>query len=377
MAEKFTVSTAVLDWVIGQMSAQAANPKYLEEVKSWKEQTKSPTFSRLEAVSSHIHIPIGYFFLDTPPEEDIPLLKFRTVANATSDNPSRELIDTINSMENIVDWMRENLRAEGFEPNQFAGKMKGENNPQALAAFIREILEIDTDWFRHAANAAESFKTLREKISNCGIIVMMNGIVGSNTHRNLELNEFRAFTIMDDYAPLIFINGKDSDNGRLFSLLHEFAHVCLGIDNLFNAEYGSGVIFDATEQLCNAAAAEVLVPKKLFLQEWKELSGDIERLAAYFRCSTIVIARRALDADYISQDEYNQIEQEAIENYLASRHSSSDGGNFYSTQRTRLDARFFHLLLDSIAQGRTQYTEAFRLTSMSRKTFEHFAGESL
>ena len=126
MAEKFTVSTAVLDWVIGQMSAQAANPKYLEEVKSWKEQTKSPTFSRLEAVSSHIHIPIGYFFLDTPPEEDIPLLKFRTVANATSDNPSRELIDTINSMENIVDWMRENLRAEGFEPNQFAGKMKRE-----------------------------------------------------------------------------------------------------------------------------------------------------------------------------------------------------------------------------------------------------------
>jgi len=34
---------------------------------------------------------------------------------------------------------------------------------------------------------------------------MMNGIVRGNTHRPLDVNEFRAFTIIDEYAPLIFM----------------------------------------------------------------------------------------------------------------------------------------------------------------------------
>lgn len=33
----------------------------------------------------------------------------------------------------------------------------------------------------------------------------MSGIVGNNTHRPLSIDEFRAFSITDDYAPLIFI----------------------------------------------------------------------------------------------------------------------------------------------------------------------------
>ena len=39
------------------------------------------------------------------------------------------------------------------------------------------------------------------------------------------LSEFRAFTLVDPYVPLIFINSCDTDNGKLFSLVHETAHI--------------------------------------------------------------------------------------------------------------------------------------------------------
>jgi len=62
----------------------------------------------------------------------------------------------------------------------------------------------------------------------------MNGVVRQNTHKKLNIKEFRAFTLIDDYAPLIFINSNDSQNGKLFSLLHEAVHIWLGISNFYN-----------------------------------------------------------------------------------------------------------------------------------------------
>ena len=35
------------------------------------------------------------------------------------------------------------------------------------------------------------------------------------------------FTLIDAYAPLIFINAADSESGRVFSLLHEFVHIVI------------------------------------------------------------------------------------------------------------------------------------------------------
>ena len=68
---------------------------------------------------------------------------------------------------------------------------------------------------------------------------MMSGIVGNNTHRPLDVEEFRALSVIDAYAPLIFINSNDSINGRLFSLLHEFSHICIGENSLFNDRYST------------------------------------------------------------------------------------------------------------------------------------------
>ena len=380
MAASITVSQSVLSWIIKQVQNSAIPSPCLPILNSWQN-GKTPTLHQIEAVSKKTHIPLGYFFLQNPPQEDVPLLQYRTVANAEFNNPSRELIDTIDNMEQIVDWTRNYMLGENSEKNSIVGMCKNESNFMKIASSIRTILGLTETWFDGASNVRESFNKLRGRISESGVIVMLNGVVKNNTHRPLELNEFRAFAMIDEYAPLIFINGADSPNGRLFSLLHEFTHICLGISSLYNVSfYGNYKADGKIEQICNAVSAEILVPSGIFndkYQYYKELtnsSNEIsKKLSSYFKCGSVVVARKALDFGLITKDEYKQISDDAIAKFREEKNIKTSGGNYYSTMETRLDSRFFSLVVDSVSQGKTQYSEAFALTNTNRNTFVKLA----
>jgi hypothetical protein len=65
----------------------------------------------------------------------------------------------------------------------------------------------------------------------------------------------------DGIAPLIFVNGADSQSAQIFTLAHERAHVWCGQDGLFNL-VGMKPADDRVEKYCNRVAAEFLVPKE-------------------------------------------------------------------------------------------------------------------
>jgi Zn-dependent peptidase ImmA (M78 family) len=277
-------------------------------------------------------------------------------------------------MEQIVDWTRDYLIAEGSENNPIVGKLKDETDIAVIAGYIRKVLGLSIDWFERTEN---SFNHLRSRMSEAGVIVMMNGVVRSNTHRPLNIEEFRAFTLIDTFAPLIFINATDSASGRLFSLLHEFAHVCLGVDNLFNDRYCNSHSVNNLETLCNAVAAEILVPASLFGSTWNTQSvrttsmGEIVgKVAHYFKCGRIIVARKALDSGRIGQSTYDEIVRDAIQDFHEQKQAKKDnGGHFYRTKGSRIDKRFLTFVVDSVSRGKTLYSEAFRLTDTNRHTF--------
>ena len=368
------VQPTIISWALSQTDEGKLGAKLLKNIKQWLEGTKTPTFKQIEDFSRKANIPLGYFFLQTPTDEKIELLEYRTIDSVELAKPSRDLIDTINEMERVQDWMREYRQDTGFDVLPLVGSLKELTESKQIAERIREDLGLEIDWFSNCKSMTDSFDFIRGRLENNGVVVMLNGIVGKNNHRTLSVDEFRAFAMVDEWAPLIFINSVDSQGAKIFSLFHEIAHIWIGVNDLYNDRRNSASV-KPLETLCNAVASELLVPVELFEDKWINCDeqGEKERirlLAKIFRCGEIVIARKALDANRINKEMYDEIVIEVIEAYrITKENKETNGGNYYNTVKTRLDGNFVRAICESIATGRTTFTEAYRLTNTSRKTF--------
>lgn len=368
------VHTAIIDWVLQNIHDEQMETKVLERLDAWKSGEKIPTLNQLEEMSRKTHIPFGYFFLQTPPQERFPLAEYRTLGSNGTKKFSRNLIDVLDQMTVIQDWMRDELKINGAEPLPFVGSTDIDAPLNETAQRIRHSLHLDTHWYKNGKTAEENFRRFRECLTRCGILVFTGGKVGANTRRPLDLQEFRAFTLVDSHVPLIFINTADTATGRLFSLLHETAHIFLGKNSLFDYAEWSNRKVRPLEQKCNAIAAELLVPEEDFQRIWNPaspLAQMTEDAAHYFLCSEAVILRRAYADGRIAREAYLRMmamQKERYQKAIAAKKKSS-GGDFYNTLLANLDHRFLTALNQSVLQGNTLDTEAYRLTGTNRQTY--------
>lgn len=252
------------------------------------------------------------------------------------------------------------------------------DSPEEVAADIRRTLDLQVHWNRSMDTWEEALRTLVRKIESAGILVMINGVVENNTHRPLDVEEFRGFALVDSHAPLIFINGTDAKAAQMFTLVHELAHLWLGKGGVSNLQ-GLIPAENDVEEFCNKAAAEFLVPAHEMAKEWKRMGAaekPFARLARSFKVSPVVAARRALDLNLITLPQYfkfyNAYKEEAAQRKAGSK---SGGGNFFLTLGTRLGKRFPAAIYSAAKEGKLAYREAYQLTGISGATFDRFGRE--
>ena len=348
-------------------------PRYSQ----WESGEAHPTLKQLETLARKTTTPFGYFFLAKPPEDRLPVPDFRTVADTGIRRPSPNLLETIHAMQRRQSWMRDFLVEEGADPFPFVGSAKVEDDFRVIAKDIRTTLGIDSDWARHQKTWSTALRSLRLAIENSGILIILNGIVGNNTSRKLDVNEFRGFVLCDAYAPLIFVNSADAKGAQMFTVAHELAHVWLGKEGVFDLQ-GLQPADDAVEQHCNQIAAEFLVPEdelRAFWNNAEEYDDAFQAVARRFKVSAIVGARRALDLGMIERPTFLAFYRDSIA-HDRRRKSSGDGGDFYANQGVRLGERFASAVVRAVKEGRLAYTEAYRLTGIRGRTFDRYA-ESL
>jgi len=376
---RVTVSPKVLDWALARSGTSLSDlePK-IRKIRHWRSGQEQPTLRQLETLARHTGTPLGYFFLDDPPIENMPIPYYRTVQAGKPPQPSLELLDTIYAMQRRQSWMREFLIEIGHDALQFVGSLRTNGTPEATAQCMRGILQVDEDWSSKHASWTEALRFLRESMEDAGIIVVVNGVVGNNTHRPLEVTEFRGFVLVDEYAPLAFVNGVDAKAAQMFTLAHELAHICYGSSAAFDLREVRSAD-DPIEQSCNKAAAEFLVPAKRMRDHWQGVLDDdrpFESIARLFKVSEIVAARRALDLGLITNKVFLEFYREYRGREQQTGSRKSQGGNFYATQNMRIGRTFASNVILAVKSDKLLYREAYRLTGLYGKTFERYA-ESL
>ncbi len=368
MATAVDVNPQVLRWArkrAGMETATLANrfPRYRE----WESGAARPTLRQLERLAGTVHASVGYFFLPEPPEEQLPIPDFRTVANKRSGRPSVNLLDTVYLCQQRQDWYRNFARMEGEDPLPFVGSATPAGSVKSTAAEMGAVLGFNLEERRSAATWSDALRRFIEQADALGVLVMVNGVVGNNASRKLDPDEFRGFALADDLAPLIFVNGADTKAAQMFTLAHELAHLWLGESALSDVEATSEPSH-AVEVWCNRVAAELLVPMELLRREYRrrqDLRDELNRLARRFKVSTLVVLRRVFDAGEIDRDVFTSAYRRELDRLR--RTPRSGGGTFHPTLRTRVGHRFGLALAISALGGRTSFSESFRLLGI-RKT---------
>ncbi|HEY1830995.1 MAG TPA: ImmA/IrrE family metallo-endopeptidase [Acidimicrobiales bacterium] len=342
---------------------------------SWEAGTKQPTLKQLEKFALATHTPIGYLFLPEPPEERLPVPDFRTIGDVEIGQASPDLLDTMYQCQQRQDWYRDFARIHREDPVSFVGTLTTEVDIVEAARQMRSVLAFEPS--ERGSTWSEAFSRLLNAADQQGVLVMVNGIVGSNTHRKLDPQEFRGFALSDDLAPLIFVNGADTKAAQIFTLAHECAHIWLGESGVDDADIANSST-NAIERWCNEVAAEFLVPiadLRNVQLNLDDLMDDLERLARQFKVSTLVVVRRLYDANFLTQSQYRAAYATERDRILAIMEDRpGGGGNFYNTQPVRVSKRFARALIESTLEGQTLHRDAYQMLGFKKhSTFDELA----
>ena len=337
----------------------------------WEGGDRRPTLKQLEAFAARTYTPIGYFLLPEPPDEQVPIPDFRTIGDRPIGRPSANLLDTIYQCQQRQDWYREHALRNGIDSVGVVGSLTTASASATAARTMTAALDFSVRSRR--GSWSDTLARLRDRAETLGVLVMISGIVGSNTRRRLDPREFRGFALVDDRAPVVFVNGADTKAAQIFTLAHELAHIWLGESALSDADPVGSPARDV-ERWCNQVAAELLVPLERLRSEFNPHTGltqELDRLARLFRCSTLVVLHRLHEAGYLDRQDFRTAYDSELERVME---FVGDGGNYYYTQPVRVSKLFARSVIASTLEGHTLYTDAFRmLGSRKAATFDGLA----
>ena len=343
------------------------------KLEEWEQGEVTPTLKQIEGFARATHTPVGFLLLEEPPDEQVPIPDFRTMGDVAISRPSPDLLDTIFQCQQRQEWYRTFAQVTREDPVDAIGSLTTAMPVVDAAAVMREALGFAVD--ERGSTWADALRRLVDQAEELGVLVMINGVVGSDTHRRLDPREFRGFALADQLAPVVFVNGADSKAAQIFTLGHELAHLWLGESALSDADLvaPSQIL---SERWCNEVAAEFLVPLQAIAADVgmaEPLAEQLQRLARRFKVSTLVVLRRIHDAGFLGWDEYRaayRAELARVVELLGER-GTAGGGNYYNTQPVRVSKRFARALITSTLEGQTLYRDAFQMLGFKKTSTFH------
>jgi Zn-dependent peptidase ImmA (M78 family) len=287
-----------------------------DALKSWEDGGKYPTVRQAKETAKKLKIPYVYFFLPKPPEIRLPKNEnYRTFYNEPVKKHSVELksllFDVVQRREVMISLYRQ-MEIEAKPFNCFFDINGTDDAVMVIAKAVRELLLLPERMEKKDRNLFNYFRSVLE---NTGVLVFQAA--------NIPTSVMRGLSVFNEIFPVIVVNRKDTVNARIFTLMHELAHLVTKTAGICDDNGLSELSQHRTELKCNHIAAEILVPEeqiksepayKNLLDRWDDMA--VRQIANSFSVSREVILGRMLLFRNISFDFYrhkmNQYKSEYI-----------------------------------------------------------------
>jgi len=328
-----------------------------EIIADWESGTDSPTFRQLEELADHLYKrPLAIFFFATPPDEEDPGTRFRTLPQSELDAFDPDTRYALREALAFQEAIRELAGGDNPSTRLITRDIRPKAGQRAveLAAGVRSYLGISLDMQFSWPSPEHAFKQWRRLIEGVGLFVFK---------RSFKQEDVFGFCLHDDVIPIIVINNSTAYSRQTFTVFHELGHLLYSISGITTLDMRyidslSGHSRDV-EIACNSFAAEFLVPSSTF--PWADfkptrLDDFVSSQARRYKVSREVILRRLLDRGLVSQALYLRKSEQWKLEYQRSREGPT-GGNYYATRASYLGEAFLQLAFTQYRLGKVSLDE--------------------
>lgn len=350
-SERIAITPAVISWAresAGLGPDQAAHKLTVSRatLDGWETGEKPPTIKQLRKAAKAYRRPLAVLLLPSPPTDFSPLQDFRrTSAAETSKSP-----ELVSEVKRALTQREVFLELGEVAPTSVVSsddipRLDQGTSPEVAGSRLRETLGLDSIPSSLWSRPGEALNRCIRAVEKLGVIVIQT--------QGVEISELRGFSISESPHPVIALNGKDFPRPRLFTLLHELAHLGLragGLCDLHESTTTRATSLDSTEHYCNAVAASALMPAESLMRDASvaraESSYDwslaeLSQLSARFGASSEAVLLRLVGLSKASWETYwarkGELEEEYAEarQHARERQRESPGGPSYYVVKAR------------------------------------------
>lgn len=367
------VELSVLKWLID--SSGWSNKEIAKRLNTSTESLqkimageKKPTFRQLRELSTIFKRPIAAFLLSKPKEEK-PKPKDYRMLPEKQDKFDKKTILVLRKSRRLQELTKElsiNIRYE------IKTKLKQSNisdNPEDLAKNYREIFNLTEEKQRKFKTSYELFHHLRDILEDMNVYVFQF---------SMPVEDARGFVFVDDSPNIIVVNTKDSIEARLFSLMHEFAHILLG-ESVIDLPDITSATRNNVEAWCNNFSASFLLPKSIVNSLFTEKKGVLTKketlnyLSRKYKVSKAMLLVSMKKLNFISKEDYeNILNRFKLDLRKEKEKGTKGGGGVPSDRRTLSEVgnKFISIVANNFDKEFITYTDALNYLSIKSKNFD-------
>lgn len=340
------------------------------EISGWEEGASVPTYIQLERLAYRFYKrPLALFFFPAPPEETDPKEEFRTLPEFEIANLLPDTRHAIREGQAMQEALKELCNRKNPSSRLVFNDLQMDASdpvPQAAGA-LRSYLEVSTQHQSEWSSARVALGRWREQVETVGVFVFK---------RSFKQEDVSGFSLIDPEFPIIYLNNSTAKTRQIFTMFHELAHVLVRSSGITKTDYSYISSLSGAERsievFCNAFAGEFLVPSSDFeirFDPQQPVEQSTTDLASYYSVSREVILRKLLDRGIVSQEYYEEMGQNWIEEFEESR-KSGRGGNYYATQAEYLGDRYMNLAFSQYYEGNISLQELASYLNIKAKSVE-------